>query len=153
MSMRWRELVLIRHGEAAPLRGAAADFDRPLTGAGRQYAARSAAMLAAEPVPPTLLLYSTAARAAATAALVAEALALPAAALRPLEALYLATPRRLEALLAEHAGDAACVAIVGHNPGLSEFGALCEPRLQHAVLDTAGYWRIRRALPDTGDRP
>lgn len=148
MSSGWRELILFRHGAADPARGTASDFDRALSPAGRQVSARAAALLAVEPMPPTLLLYSTARRAAATAALLAEALALPDAALQPLEALYLATPRRIAALLEQHAGGARCVAVVGHNPGLSEFGALCEPRLAGAVLDTSSYWRLRRTCAD-----
>jgi phosphohistidine phosphatase len=148
MNAHWRELVLFRHGEAAPARAGASDFDRPLTPAGRQYAARAAAHLACEPNPPRLLLHSPAARAAATAALVAEALVLPATAVLQIEGLYLATPQRLAALLLEHAGEVACVAVVGHNPGLSELGTLLDPRLFGNVLDTAGYWRISRDLAD-----
>jgi phosphohistidine phosphatase len=151
MNVRWRELVLFRHGTAAPARLPGGDFERPLTAAGRQLVARSAAHLAAEPMPPTLLLFSLAPRAAATAALLAEALALPAPALLPLEALYLATPQHIVALLAEHGGDTPCIAVVGHNPGLSELGARYDARLRDAVLDAGDYWRIRRTGPLPGD--
>jgi phosphohistidine phosphatase len=147
----WRELVLFRHAEAAPARGAGGDYARTLTSSGRQVATRAAAQLALEvsgsqPGPPAaaILLHSAAPRAAETAALLAEALALPASSVQPLDALYLAPPARIATLLATHAAAAAWVAIVGHNPGLSEFGALLDPRCEGAALETASYWRFLR---------
>jgi phosphohistidine phosphatase len=147
----WRELLLFRHGEAAAARAPGGDFVRPLTAAGRQMAARAAAQLATELAAsraaedvPAVLLHSTAPRAAQTAALLVEALALPGLVVRGLEALYLAPPARIESLLAAHAAGSGWVAIVGHNPGLSEFGGLLDQRCRSAALDTAGYWRFRR---------
>jgi phosphohistidine phosphatase len=162
----WRELVLFRHGEAAPARAPGGDFARTLTAAGRQVAARTAAQLAMEASQsgsasdvPAVLLHSTAPRAAETAALVAEALAIRGLVVHALEALYLAPPARIETLLATHAAGAGWVAVVGHNPGLSEFGSLLDLRCRGAALDTGSYWRFRRdhaignmLATDCGDR-
>ena len=145
---RW--LILLRHGEAEPAHGAGHDDRaRRLTRRGLRQARESASRIAALSPPPSLMIYSSAPRAAETAACVAEALALPACALFPLEELYLASPATLRAALARHSGDAHGILLVGHNPGLSELGAALDPARAGAVLDTAGWWRI--ALPGPVD--
>jgi phosphohistidine phosphatase len=151
VSGAWRELVLFRHGEAAPARGAGGDYARELTASGRQVVTRAAAQLAMEvarsaSVTPAraMLLHSLAPRAAQTAALLVEALALPGLVVQALEPLYLAPPERIGNLLATHAADATWVAVVGHNPGLSEFGALLDLRCRDSALGTASYWRFLR---------
>jgi phosphohistidine phosphatase len=151
VSGAWRELVLFRHGEAAPARGAGGDYARELTASGRQVVTRAAAQLAMEvahgagvTAGRAMLLHSPAPRAAQTAALLFEALAFPGLAVQALETLYLAPPERIENLLATHAADATWVAVVGHNPGLSELGALLDLRCRGAALSTASYWRFLR---------
>ncbi len=143
---RW--LVLWRHGEAEPAAGGD-DRARRLTRRGLQQARVAARQIAALSPPPGVLVYSSAPRAAETAACAAEALALPAAAQFALDELYLASPPVLRAALARHAGRALGMLVVGHNPGLSELGALLDPRHAGAMLDTAGWWRI--ALEDSPD--
>jgi phosphohistidine phosphatase len=141
---RW--LVLWRHGEAEPAAGVD-DRARRLTRRGLQQARAAAHRIASLQPPPTLMIYSSAPRAAETAACAAEALALPDSAQFPLDELYLASPEVLRAALARHAGRAHCILVVGHNPGLGELGARLDPARAGAALDTAGWWRI--ALDDS----
>lgn len=138
-----RLLVLWRHGEAEPPRGSA-DRARELTPRGRAQAERAARQIASLEPRPTLLLHSSAPRAAQTAALGAAALALPAAAVRALDALYLASPATVLSLVDHHAEGHECVLVVGHNPGLSELGAHLDATHRGAALDTASWWRVAR---------
>jgi phosphohistidine phosphatase len=136
------ELLLLRHAEAEPAALDGGDFERPLTAAGRDAALAAAARLAALPWQPQRLLYSPAARAAATAMLIAKALGLDAHALHEVPELYLATPPVLRGVAQARRGTADRLMIVGHNPGLSEWGAQLDARFSGKSLPTAGFWRI-----------
>jgi len=142
-AQRW--LVLWRHGEAEQSAGQD-DRARALTRRGLGQARAAAGRIAALSPPPSVLVYSSAPRAAQTADCAAAALALPDRARHAVDALYLASPQALRESLARHAGDAPCVLLVGHNPGLSELGAALDPGRAGVVLDTAAWWRI--ALDD-----
>jgi phosphohistidine phosphatase len=136
------ELLLLRHAEAKPAALDQGDFQRPLTAGGREAAVAAAHRLSALPWCPQRLLYSPALRAQQTAALVREVLKLGASACLEVPELYLATPQALRAVLQAHHGKLQRLMIVGHNPGLSEWGA--QLALSHASdsLPTAGYWLI-----------
>lgn len=136
------ELLLLRHAEAEPAALDGNDFQRPLTAGGRDAALTAAARLAALPWQPQRLLYSPALRTATTAALLAQVLRLDTQVLQEVPELYLATPQALRAALRTWRGNAARVMIVGHNPGLSEWGAQLDPRFGGHNLPTAGYWLL-----------
>jgi phosphohistidine phosphatase len=136
------ELLLLRHAkaEAAELDGS--DFQRPLSARGRDAALAAAQRLAALPWKPQRLLYSSAVRTASTAALVAKHFRLGAQALQEVPELYLATPHALRTALRTWHGDAKRVMIVGHNPGLSEWGGELDASHADDSLPTAGFWLI-----------
>ena len=136
------ELLLLRHAEAEPAALDGEDFQRPLTARGRDAALGAAARLAALPWHPQRLLYSPAVRTAATATLIAQALKLDAHTLQAVPELYLATPPALRSALRAWHGNAGKVMIVGHNPGLSEWGAQMDPGFAGHNLPTAGYWLV-----------
>jgi phosphohistidine phosphatase len=140
---RW--LVLLRHGEAEPV-ASRPDQGRQLTHHGLLQARAAAKQIASLDPPPSRLLTSSAPRAAATAACSAEALGMDPGAQLSIDALYLASPATLREVLLRHWGQAGCLLLVGHNPGLSELGAQLDPGHEGAVLGTAEWWRI--ALED-----
>jgi phosphohistidine phosphatase SixA len=135
------ELVLMRHAEALPAAIDAEDFSRPLSAAGRAAAVRAAQALAAG-ASIDRLLYSPARRTSETAAVVAAELALEPALLEPVPELYLATPQRIRAAIAQRHAGARTLLVVGHNPSLSELGGELNPRHRHGHLATAGFWRL-----------
>jgi phosphohistidine phosphatase len=139
------ELLLLRHAKAKPAALDEGDFQRPLTGGGREAALAAAARLAQLPWHPQRVLYSSAARTAQTAQLLAGVLGLKAALLIDVPELYLATPQALRAALQAHHGDLKRLMIVGHNPGLSEWGGQLAARHAGDSLPTAGYWLIKFA--------
>jgi phosphohistidine phosphatase len=136
------ELLLLRHAEAEPAALDGGDFERPLTPAGRAAALAAGARLAALPWQPQRLLYSPAARASTTAMLIAQALGLDAHALHEVPELYLATPPVLRGVAQARRGTVDRLMIVGHNPGLSEWGGQLAARHADQSLPTAGFWRI-----------
>jgi phosphohistidine phosphatase len=113
-------LILFRHAKAEPRAAGGEDFDRPLAQSGRRDAAAVGELLAREAVVPDLALVSDALRTRQTWDCVSAAF--PDARAQMLEALYNATAGEIAATLEEAAGSAQTVMIVGHNPGLQEFG-------------------------------
>ncbi len=143
-------LILLRHGEARPAERGEADMDRPLTDAGRAAAAQAGRVLAGAGEAPDVALVSPAVRTQQTWREVRAALP-SAPAERTTRALYEMPPSEL-LRLAEGEG-AACVLLVGHNPGLQALAsdlAGADPRLaagfppgSAAVLERDGAaWRL-----------
>lgn len=112
-------LYIVRHAEAA-YRSGAGDHGRPLTPRGEGCARELGAMLTRLSQAPDQVLCSDAERAATTAAL-ARAAGGWTAELERASALYLAPPAGLmDAARAAH-GAAGRLALVAHQPGLSEW--------------------------------
>ena len=119
MPTRW--LTLIRHAKAvSEQRGERRDFERPLAPRGEGDAVRMARRLAAAGVAPDLIVSSSARRAAQTAAAIAPALDYPPERIEHAEDLYLAGPRTLLEYVHATDRDVLHLALVGHNPGLSD---------------------------------
>ena len=114
-----RRLVLVRHAKSAWDDPGLDDHDRPLNARGRRDAPMMAARLASRSWPVAAIVSSTALRARATA----EALhqALPEALLVLDRGCYHAAPAALLRRVRAWATAWPAVALVGHNPGLSEF--------------------------------
>ncbi len=93
-----------------------ADHDRPLSHRGRLQAEAVARYLERQGLKPHLILASAAERARATARAVAGA----GDDVTELWSLYGAGPAVMVEVLRELPGDAACVLVVAHNPGLEE---------------------------------
>jgi phosphohistidine phosphatase len=136
------ELLLLRHAEAKPAALDEGDFQRPLTAGGCAAALTAAKRLSALPWCPQRLLYSSALRTQQTAAVISDAFRLEPSACIAVPELYLATPPALRTALQMHHGSFNRLMIVGHNPGLSEWGAQLAVRHADESLPTAGYWLI-----------
>jgi phosphohistidine phosphatase len=112
-----RVLYLLRHAHADPTAPGGTDHDRALAEAGRRGTAPVAARLALGPLPPTLLLCSSARRAVETLELVRSGA--PRGHVVEIDrGLYLADDgemlARVQAVDPTHGG----VLVVGHNPGI-----------------------------------
>lgn len=113
-------LILIRHAKSSwsdPLQD---DHARPLNARGRADAPRVGQWLAAQGQVPDLVLCSDAARTRETLALILPEL-VPAPQVRYLDRLYHAAPQTMLEVL--QAASGACVAMVGHNPGIAMLAA------------------------------
>lgn len=114
-------LTLIRHANAEPARSGQEDWDRGLEASGERDARAMGGRLRERAWKPDAILTSPAVRALATTTIMTRELAVPATKIRQDERLYLASARTLHAVVHELAGDAQHLAVVGHNPGLTEF--------------------------------
>lgn len=137
-----KELWLCRHADAQGGAGIA-DHERDLTPAGRRAAEALATWLAARGLRPQRVLTSSALRARRTAELVFGGLT-PAPEVLVAGALYLAAPAGIRRVIAELGGDAGCLAVVGHNPGLHLLA--CELAV---AGDVAVLARLRSGFPPT----
>jgi phosphohistidine phosphatase len=112
-----KALWLLRHAHAPPGDPGSADHDRPLSGRGRNAAARIAARLAAESETPSLILCSSARRTLETLDPLVEALP-GSPQVRTERDLYLASDEALLARLSRLAEGEPGVLVLAHNPGL-----------------------------------
>ncbi len=118
-----RELILLRHAEALPAAANGSDRERPLSLRGEEEARAAGAWLREQGATLNAVLSSPARRAQMTVERTLDAMGLQ---LKPrfVAGIYEATPGDLLALLEQHAGSAAHVLLVGHNPGLEQLLAL-----------------------------
>ena len=115
------DLTLIRHAKSDWDDPALSDFDRPLNRRGKQAAPLMGRRIAERRMIPELIISSPARRARSTAKRIGKAMGLEKSAILYKEELYGATLDQLIALL--HAlPDCRHIAILGHNPGLSDLG-------------------------------
>lgn len=120
-------LLLLRHAKSSWDNPALADYDRPLAKRGKKAAPRMGVEIAALGLRPDLILCSSAVRARDTLALVLPELGTPSPEVVYDDALYMATPSALLALLRKLSANAdgpRTVMVVGHNPGLEELAEL-----------------------------
>jgi len=111
-------LILIRHGEAGW--NAGSDFERPLTTRGYCDAQRLGETLKQSGESFDRIYASPARRTTATAALLCAGLDIDFTEIMQPESLYLASPEALTGLLSNIEEGVRTVAVIGHNPGLSE---------------------------------
>jgi phosphohistidine phosphatase len=133
-----KQLILMRHAKSSWKDSELGDFDRPLADRGERDAPRMGARLEARGARPALLLTSSAKRARRTAKLVARELDYPVERLQEAESLYLATPGAILDVVAAQSDGAACILLVGHNPGLTELVNELLPGLGLDNLPTGG---------------
>ncbi|MEJ1964744.1 MAG: histidine phosphatase family protein [Gammaproteobacteria bacterium] len=113
-------LTLIRHGNAEWKDASIADFDRPLNKRGVSEAEGIGKVLMENNLVPELLLASTARRTQQTGEIVGRMLSLPTRRVKLSEQLYLARAEVILTLAQSTGPKIKHLAIVGHNPGLSE---------------------------------
>ena len=128
-----KSLLVMRHAKSAGAMAGQDDFDRELDSRGRADLPRMGHAIAAADYPQ-LVLSSSARRARQTTEGVGSFL--PDAITRYDDGLYLAPPRTLHETMAREGGDADCLLVVAHNPGLEMWiEELCGAQV---VLPTAG---------------
>jgi len=136
------ELILMRHAAAVAAVAGGTDFERALSASGRAAALQAARRLAAAGAKPERVLYSPARRTRETAAIVARELGLEAAALESVPTLYSASPPAIRTAIEQGHGGVSTLLVVGHNPGISDFGGELARGRSHDQLSTAGFWRL-----------
>ena len=120
-------LTLIRHAKSSWGDPSLKDFDRPLNERGLRDAPQMGRRLKDRLAAPDLLISSPALRAVTTARLLAESLGYPADAIQTEDMLYNASMQDLLAIVRLQDSRRAHVALVAHNPGLSQLSDyLCE---------------------------
>lgn len=118
-----KTLYILRHGKSSWVDKNIADADRTLDARGERAARHMGRTFARFGWQPALALVSPALRTRRTWEIVAAAMAgagAPAPDAKFLPELYLAPPADITAAVARHAGAAASVMVIGHNPGLHE---------------------------------
>jgi len=141
-------LWIIRHAKSSWSGASVGDHDRDLNGRGRRDGPLMAAWLAAQNLPPERILASDALRTRRTAEYLLDACGLDHDALECSRDLYLASPPQL--LASVHALPDHCpsAAVIGHNPGVTEFAntLLDRPLIDDfptfgiAAIDIPGRW-------------
>jgi len=128
-------LILLRHGDAERDSESGDDFDRRLSGRGREESARMGETLAELGLVPDLVLVSAAARARETWTALAQAF--PKARVKFEDELYLAEPERIRRAIDRACDGCGALMVVGHNPGLQELalGLLIEGSAQASAID------------------
>jgi phosphohistidine phosphatase len=137
----------MRHAAALSAAAGAPDFERPLSSAGRASALQTARRLSGAEIAVDRLLYSPARRTRETAEIVAGELGIDAADQIAIPELYGAGARSYRKVIEQFRGEAQVVMVIGHNPGISEFGQQLRGGKSPDQLQTAGFWR----LPLDGD--
>jgi len=131
-----KRLTLIRHANADWKDANVPDFDRPLNKRGLSEAEAIGKQLLEHEVLPDLLLASPARRTQQTAEIIAHKLDLPQRRVKAHEGLYLATIDDILALVRATGPKVQHLAIVGHNPGISEVAKHLAPGVITADLTT-----------------
>jgi phosphohistidine phosphatase len=134
-----RELILMRHAEAASSDITADDFQRPLTVNGAAAATRAARALLVEYGSPDRILCSPSLRTLTTAQLLQQSMNLSAACIVSDSLIYLATGKTLRRVLAATDGAITRLLLIGHNPGVSQLLANVSPAHARHSLATAEY--------------
>jgi phosphohistidine phosphatase len=116
-----RTLSLIRHAKSSWKDSTLNDFDRPLNKRGQENAPLMGRLLHDNGVTFALIVSSPALRAITTARLIAEQLGYPEDALVQDRSLYDATVNGLLKVVHQLPDETVDVALVGHNPGLTDF--------------------------------
>jgi phosphohistidine phosphatase len=143
-------LIIFRHAKSSWDDAGQNDKDRPLSARGRKNSPTMAARIAEQRATPSLILASTATRALDTASCLAAALGEDAT-LQLQPELYLATAGSILAILAQQADTHEQIAVVGHNPGLTDLANILLPELRLANLPTAGAIAIRMPIENWCD--
>jgi phosphohistidine phosphatase len=115
-----RTILFIRHAKSSWANPGQADYDRPLNERGLRDAPEMGRRLKKAGIVPDLVIASTAARAAHTARLVSEGCGYPAESIRPEKSLYHCDREQFGRVLESVDDGVETVAVVAHNPGISE---------------------------------
>jgi phosphohistidine phosphatase len=123
-----KTLLLIRHAKAERAGPHLADHDRALDDEGQGEAREMGRRLKQRGIVPDRIITSTALRAITTARLIADELGVGAEVLVEDGRIYASSPAKLLLVLQELDDGPACVALVGHNPEMTELAQHLAPR-------------------------
>lgn len=135
-------LTLIRHAKAAPAHEGQEDWDRPLNSRGMLDAPEMARRLKAAAPKPAKVLTSPALRALTTATLMSRDLGIAASKVVQDDRLYLASPKTMLGVVQESGGAARHLAVVGHNPGITEFADQLSAERSLDNMPTCAIYRL-----------
>lgn len=137
-----KSLILIRHADAQHGTPGLRDFDRPLSTTGEREARATGKALLLQPPMPGLIVSSDAVRTFSTARLIADVLGLAKSTIRPEHALYGGAFTALLYTIAALPESHQCVALVGHNPSISELTGILSDNGALVMMKTAAAIRI-----------
>jgi phosphohistidine phosphatase len=115
-----KRLLLLRHAKAVPAKDPLTDIARPLAERGERDARRIGERLREQRLRPALILTSPAARASATAQIVASAIEYPHESIALDRRLYLAEPAMIAEVITAQDAALETLLVVAHNPGLTD---------------------------------
>jgi phosphohistidine phosphatase len=143
-------LTLLRHAKTESGRTGQDDWDRQLEPQGKRDALQMAQRFKETYPLPDLIVTSPAVRARATAELFAKQLRIAENTIVSDERLYLASPKVMLQVVQQLGRNASHLLIVGHNPGITEFGdkLSCERSLDN--MPTCSWYTLEVDLPDWG---
>jgi phosphohistidine phosphatase len=148
--MLMKTLVLVRHAKSSWKDTSLADRDRPLNRRGKRDAPRMGDQLADLVGAPDLIVTSPAARAIATARIIAGVVGYPVDGIREDERIYEASPAEILEVMRELDDDRDRVFLFGHNPGLTDLvNELSEPAIDS--VPTCGAVELRLAADRWAD--
>jgi len=124
---KMKTLFLLRHAKSSWKDKESSDFDRPLKPRGRKAAETMSDFFKRKRVHPDLILSSPAVRAKETIEIILQSAKLKGQ-LHFDDRIYEASANRLLEVVNQIQTDVRSALIVGHNPGLEEFIALCTGR-------------------------
>lgn len=114
-------LTLIRHAKTEPAHPGQEDWDRALETRGQHDATEMGRRLKSRKLKPEKMLASPAVRALTTAQIMARELGIPSGKILSDERLYLSAARDMLKVIHELGDDTRHLAVVGHNPGITDF--------------------------------
>lgn len=143
-------LTLLRHAKTETGRAGQDDWDRVLEPQGKRDAAQMAQRFKETYPLPDLIIASPAVRAITTAQSFAKAWGIDETTIVADERLYLASPKAMLQVVHELGLQAEHLLIVGHNPGITEFGdrLSCERSLDN--MPTCSWYTMEVDLPSWG---
>ncbi len=137
-----KHLILIRHADAKHGHPGLRDFDRPLSKTGERESRATGKALLKHPPLPERIVCSDAVRTADTASLVADVIGLDESVIRSEHALYGGAFTALLYTIAALPDAHSCVALVGHNPSISELTGILSDDGKLVMMKTGDAIRI-----------
>lgn len=128
-----KTLTILRHGKSGRNDVGLSDYERPLSPRGEADAPLMADRITDAGIRPSLIMSSPAARAWATAKLVARTISYPVEFLQREDRLYLASLDKLLDVMAEQDAAFNSIVVVGHNPGLTELANYLLPGVTDSI--------------------
>lgn len=132
-----KTLTLVRHAKSSWQDTGLRDSERPLNKRGERDAPEMGRRIKEHGIRPSLIVSSPATRAWTTARSIAAEIGYPLEFLQREDALYLASVDEILDVIASQDNGFNSLMVVGHNPGLTDFANLLQPRLTNN-LPTAG---------------